>query len=171
MENKRIIGVFDDEKNLFDSIDLVQEKGYKISDVITPFAIETIFEKLKLKTRINVAAYFYGAIGGVLGIFLALYYIAVISYPYNIGGKPTLSLSFIILMFVGTILVVVISTLMTFFIRDKKGPGAKEHFQYEGITDDRFLILIERTPDLSAEDVNSINAIMMGNGALKIDEQ
>lgn len=171
MENKRIIGVFDDEKSLFDSIDLVQEKGYKISDVITPFAIETIFEKLKLKTRINIAAYFYGAIGGVLGIFLALYYIAVISYPYNIGGKPTLSLSFIILMFVGTILVVVISTLMTFFIRDKKGPGAKEHFQYEGITDDRFLILIEKTPDLSADDIKKITTIMKSNGALKIDEK
>ncbi len=171
MENKRIIGVFDDEKKLFDSIDLVQEKGYKISDVITPFAIETIFEKLKLKTRINIAAYFYGAIGGVLAIFLTLYWIAVISYPYNIGGKPTLSLSFIILMFVGTILVVVIATLMTFFIRDKKGPGAKEHFQYEGITDDRFLILIEKTPDLSAEDIKKINAIFNSNGALKVDEK
>lgn len=171
MKYTKIIGVYDDEQHLFDSIDHVQEKGYTISDVITPFAIETVFEKLKLKSRINVAAYFYALFGGVIGVFLFLYYTAAVSYPLNIGGKPSLSLTFVVIMFVGTILVTVTSTLLTFFIIDKKGPGAKEHFQYEGITDDRFLILIDKTPKLSDKDVKQINAIMKENGALKVDEQ
>ena len=121
MENKRLIGVYDDEKKMLSSIDSVQQNGYKIADVITPFAIEEVFEKLKLKSRINVAAFLYGLFGGVIGVFLFLYYTFVIDYPLNIGGKPSLTLTFVVIIFVGTILVTVLFTLLTFFIRDKKG--------------------------------------------------
>ncbi len=171
MENTRIIGVYDDEKKLFASIDSIQEKGYEIADVITPFAIEEIFEKLNLKTNINIAAFLYALFGGVIGVFLFLYYTAVFDYPLNIGGKPPLSLTFIVIIFVGTIFVTVLLTLLTFFIRDRKGPGAKEHFQYPGITDDKFLILIDKSPDLTDKDVKGINKILSDGGAIKIDEK
>jgi hypothetical protein len=74
-------------------------------------------------------------------------------------------------MFVGTILVTVLFTLLTFFIRDKKGPGAKEHFQYPGITDDIFLILIDKTPELSDKDIKGINKLLTNGGAIKVDEK
>jgi hypothetical protein len=72
---------------------------------------------------------------------------------------------------VGTILVTVLFTLLTFFIRDKKGPGAKEHFQYPGITDDTFLILIDKTPELSDKDIQGINKLLTDGGAIKVDEK
>jgi hypothetical protein len=171
MEHNRIIGVYDDEKKLFASIDSIQENGYEIADVISPFAIEEVFEKLKLTTKINVAAFLYALFGGVIGVFLFLYYTAVLDYPLNIGGKPSLSLTFVVIMFVGTILVTVLFTLLTFFIRDKKGPGAKEHFQYPGITDDIFLILIDKTPELSDKDIKGINKLLTNGGAIKVDEK
>jgi hypothetical protein len=171
MDNKRIIGVYDDEKKLFASIDSIQEKGYEIADVITPFALEEVFDKLNLKSRINIAAFLYALFGGVIGVFLFLYYTAVLDYPLNIGGKPSLSLTFVVIIFVGTILVTVLFTLLTFFIRDKKGPGAKEHFQYPGITDDTFLILIDKTPELSDKDIKGINKLLTEGGAIKIDEK
>jgi ABC-type amino acid transport system permease subunit len=171
MEYNRIIGVYDDEKKLFASIDSIQENGYEIADVISPFAIEEVFDKLKLTTKINVAAFLYALFGGVIGVFLFLYYTAVLDYPLNIGGKPSLSLTFIVIIFVGTILVTVLFTLLTFFIRDKKGPGAKEHFQYPGITDDTFLILIDKTPELSDKDIKGINKLLTDGGAIKVDEK
>ena len=171
MEHNRIIGVYDDEKKLFASIDSIQENGYEIADVISPFAIEEVFDKLKLTTKINVAAFLYALFGGVIGVFLFLYYTAVLDYPLNIGGKPSLSLTFVVIIFVGTILVTVLFTLLTFFIRDKKGPGAKEHFQYPGITDDTFLILIDKTPELSDKDIKGINKLLTDGGAIKVDEK
>lgn len=171
MGNAKIIGVYKDEKSLFASIDRIQEKGYKIADVITPFAIEKLFDKLKLKTRINYVSFLYGLFGGVIGIFAFLYFTAVVDYPLNIGGKPQLSLTFVIIIFVGTIFVTAVLTLLTFFIREKKGPGAQVHFDYPGITDDTFLILINKTKDLTEDKVKEINEMMMANGAIQVDEK
>ncbi|MEA1898528.1 MAG: hypothetical protein U9N53_12790, partial [Bacteroidota bacterium] len=66
---------------------------------------------------------------------------------------------------------VVFGTLLTFFIREKKGPGAKIDFEYPGVTDDRFALLIEKTKDLSKENIIEINQIIKNSGAIKVDEQ
>ena len=166
---KRIIGVYKDEDVLLNAIDKIQHYGIRISDVITPYAIEPVFEKLHLKTYINVAAFFYALFGGVIGIFWGLYYTFVIDYPLNIGGKPNLSLTFVVLIFVGTILVTVVGTLLTFFIIEKKGPGAKPHFEYPGITDDTFVILIDAPQD--DKDEQKIREVFEETGALKVDER
>ncbi|MEA1896530.1 MAG: quinol:electron acceptor oxidoreductase subunit ActD, partial [Bacteroidota bacterium] len=96
MEYSKIIGIYDDEQKLYTSIDQIQEKGYKVADVVSPFPLEELIEKLGVKTRINIAAFFYALIGGVIGISAFLYYTAVIDYPMNIGGKPSLSLTFVL---------------------------------------------------------------------------
>ncbi len=171
MEYSKIIGIYDDEQKLYTSIDQIQEKGYKVADVVSPFPLEELFEKLGVKTRINIAAFFYALIGGVIGISAFLYYTAVVDYPLNIGGKPPLSLTFVVIIFVGTIFMVVLGTLLTFFIREKKGPGAKIHFEYPGVTDDKFALLIEKTKDLSEENIIEINQIIKNSGAIKVDKQ
>jgi hypothetical protein len=167
---KRLIGVFDDDSKLLQGIDKILEANIKISDVITPFAVEEVLDKLKIKTNLKTAAFFYALLGGVIGIFLGLYYTFVIDYPINIGGKPNLSLTFVVLIFVGTILVTVLSTVTTFFVIEKKGPGAKPHFEYQGITDDRFLILIEKDT-LSEDEIQKVSQLMLDSGAIKIDEK
>ncbi len=167
---KRLIGVFDDDGKLLQAIDKVQQANVKISDVITPFAVEEVLEKLKIKTNLKTAAFFYALFGGVIGIFLGLYYTFVIDYPINIGGKPNLSLTFVVLLFVGTILVTVLSSVITFFAIEKKGPGAKPHFEYPGITDDTFLLLIDHN-GMSKEQIDAVSQLMTESGAIKIDEK
>ncbi len=167
---KRLIGVFDDDGKLLQAIDKVQQANVKISDVITPFAVEEVLEKLKIKTNLKTAAFFYALFGGVIGIFLGLYYTFVIDYPLNIGGKPNLSLTFVVLLFVGTILVTVLSSVVTFFVIEKKGPGAKPHFEYPGITDDRFLLLIDQS-GMNEDEIKKVSQLMTDSGAIKIDEK
>jgi len=58
-----ILGVYDDEDKLLSSIRKIREKNIKISDVVSPYPIEEVFEELKLKTRIPVAAFIYGIFG------------------------------------------------------------------------------------------------------------
>ncbi len=167
MDNQMILGVYDDEDKLLSSIRKIREKNIKISDVVSPYPIEEVFEELKLKTRIPVAAFIYG-IFGLLATFGFLYWTSVINYPLVFGGKPQNTLSFVIVIFVMVIFVVVSFTLTTFFLIEKKGPGAKPYFEFPGISDDRFVIIINKT---SGTDVSQINKLLKEGGALEVTEQ
>lgn len=169
-ERNQIIGVFDDEKWVYASMDAIKTKGYKINDVISPFPLEGVFERLKLKTRINVAAFLYGLLG-FIAVLVFLYWTNVIDYPIKIGGKPQFSLAFVVVLFVATILFAVFFTLITFFIVDQKGPGKKPDFVYPGITDDTFLIIIDKESAMKEDDLQQIRAIMKENGVIRIDER
>ena len=170
MNVQRIIGVFNDEDKLLNSIDSLQEKGFDIDDVITPFAIEKVFEKLKLKTRINKLAFIYGVIG-FFAISAFLYWTNVIDYPLMTGGKPQFNISFVVVIFIVTILFVIFFTLITFFVTKNKGIATKSKFNYQGASDDKFLILINKTKKLTDDDVKKINEIMVQNGAINIDKR
>ena len=167
MDNQNILGVFDNEDKLLSSIHKIREKNIKISDVISPYPIEKVFEELNLKTRLPVAAFIYGIIG-LLGTFGFLYWTSVVNYPLVFGGKPQNTLSFIIVIFVMVIFTVVLFTLITFFIREKKGPGSKPYFEFPGIADDKFVIIINKTHDT---DVSQINKLLKEGGAIEITEQ
>jgi hypothetical protein len=167
MNKTRILGVFDDEEKLIASVRSIREKGILIHDVITPYPINELFDELKLKTRIPVASFLYGVVAFIV-TFGFLYWTSVVNYPLVFGGKPQNTLSFVIIIFVMIIFVTTLFTILTFFIREKKGPGAKVHFEFPGITDDRFVIIIDKDPDM---DLDSVNKILNDGGALEVKEQ
>lgn len=167
MTSKKIFGVFDNEDNLISSIRTIRDKGIKISDVVSPYPIHEVFEDLKLKTRIPVAAFFFGLFG-LLATFGFLYWTSVINYPLVFGGKPQNTLSFVIVIFVMVINITIALTIVTFFLREKKGPGAKPEIEYPGITDDKYLIVIDVAADT---DVNSVNELLKSGGAVEVTEQ
>ena len=68
MNNQKILGIYDDESKLISSIQSLQDKGYKVKDVVSPYPIEKVFELLKLKTRLPALAFLY-AIIGLIGTF------------------------------------------------------------------------------------------------------
>jgi len=167
MNNQKILGIYDDENKLISSIQSLQDKGYKVKDVVSPYPIEKVFELLKLKTRLPALAFLY-AIIGLIGTFGFLYWTSVINYPLVFGGKPQNTLSFVIVIFVMVIFVVVSLTLTSFFIAEKKGPGAKPGFEYPGISDDKYVIIIDKTQDL---DIDSVNKLMKKESAIEVTEQ
>jgi hypothetical protein len=167
MNNQKILGIYDDESKLISSIQSLQDKGFKVKDVISPYPIEKVFELLKLKTRLPAAAFIYGLLG-LIGTFGFLYWTSVVNYPLVFGGKPQNTLSFVIVIFVMVIFVVVSLTLTTFFIAEKKAPGVKPSFEYPGITDDKYVIIIDKTQDL---DSKTVNDLMKKEGAIEVTEQ
>jgi hypothetical protein len=74
-------------------------------------------------------------------------------------------------MFVGTIFVGLLLTFTTFFIRQKIGPGKKVVMIDPRTTDDKFAIVIEKTEDLSDEDVKRITFILKETGAVEVSEK
>ena len=167
MTNTKIFGVFDDEDKLLSSIRKLKEKGVKISDVISPYPVEEVFHELKLKTRLPVAAFIYAVIG-LVATFGFLYWTSVISYPLVYGGKPQNTLSFVIVIFVMVINITIAFTLISYFVREKKGPGAKPGIEYPGISDDKFLVIIDKSDDVNAKEINDL---FKAGGAVEITEQ
>lgn len=167
MTNSNIFGVFDNEDTLISAVRQVQEKGIQIKDVVSPYPIEKLFPLLKLSTRIPIAAYIYGVFG-LLGTFGFLYWTSVINYPLVFGGKPQNTLSFVIVIFVAVIFVTILSTIITFFLREKKGPGAVPAYEYEGMTDDKYFIIVENAP---GTDVESVKSTLKAGGAVEVTEK
>ena len=167
MNKSAIYGVFDNEDKLLDAVRTIRDKDIKITDVVSPYPIEELFHLLKLKTRIPAAAFLYG-IFGMLGTFGFLYWTSVINYPLVFGGKPQNTLSFVIVIFIMVIFITVLSTIITFFLREKKGPGAVPKYEYEGMTDDKYFIIIEKSNDVDTDEVNSL---LKAGGAIEVTEK
>lgn len=167
MNNTNIYGVFDNEDQLLSSVRSINDKGISIKDVVSPYPIEALFDLLKLRTRIPIAAYIYGVFG-MLATFGFLYWTSVINYPLVFGGKPQNTLSFVIVIFVMVINITIAATIVTFFVREKKGPGAMPLYEYEGMTDDKFFIIIENSSDVDPDEVNKL---LKSGGAVEVTEK
>ena len=168
MTKTNIIGVYDDEDLIVEAIHHIQKKGIKIKDVFTPIPIHGVFEALKLKTRLPMATFLYGVFG--TGItFAFLYWTSVVSYPLKFGGKPLNSLSFIIIMFVGSIFIATFLTFMTFFIRQKLHPGKEVQVLDPRSTDDKFIIVIDKD-DKSDKEIEAIKTAFKESGASEVNE-
>jgi len=164
-----ILGVYDDENDVNHAIDKLQEGGIVVKDVFSPFPLHHIWDKLKQTTLLPYATFAYGAVGAI-GSFALLYWTSVISYPLKFGGKPLNTLSFIIIMFVLTILVGTVFTALTFFIRQKLYPGKESVMPDPRTVDDKFVIVIEKTETMDSDELKKIKSLLTETGAVEVNE-
>ena len=145
MKNKKYITVvFEDEVPLLQAVQILQDSGKNILDVLTPFPVHGLDKALKMKrTRIPGAGFICGATGGLFG-FLAQAWIFTVDYPLVFGGKPYLAVpSFIPVTFELTVLFTALGVVSAMFIRSRFIPRKKFEPIHERITNDRFVILVE----------------------------
>ena len=106
--NQPIYGVmaeFDNPTALVNAARATREKGYRKLDAFTPFPIEELSDALHLhKNKLPLLVLIGGIVGGSLGYALQ-YFVSVLYYPINVGGRPLHSWpSYIIITFEMTIL-------------------------------------------------------------------
>ena len=108
-----LMAEFTDPTALVAAARRTREQGYRTLDAYTPFPIEELNEALDLhRNRLPLIVLIGGIIGGLTG-YLMQYYIAVIHYPLNVGGRPLHSWpAFIIVTFEMTILFAGISAVL-----------------------------------------------------------
>jgi len=81
------------------------ESGYQKIDAYTPFPVEELAEAIGFHSNRVALVTLVGAIIGGLSGYLLQYWIATISYPINVGGRPYHSWpAFIVVTFEMTIL-------------------------------------------------------------------
>ncbi|MBE0663581.1 MAG: DUF3341 domain-containing protein [Bacteroidales bacterium] len=164
MSSKTIIGVFDDENLVVNTIRKLNEKKVRIRDVYGPFASHDIISAIAKPSRLPHLSFLFGA-GTVFGTFAFLYYTSVVDYPHIYGGKPVFSFPpMVVIMYLATILVTGTLSVFTFLGISGMYPGKKAQMPGIGTMDDKFFLVIDEN-DANA---TSAEALLMQHGALEI---
>ena len=158
MSNKLVYGIYDDEEILLTAVKEIRSKDIDIKEVYSPFPIHGLDHALGLKrTRLAIAAFFYGALGCIFA-FAMTYYIMIIDWPMNIGGKPSFAYylnmpAFVPILFEMTVFFAAHLMVITYFFRSKLFPGQTASNPDLRTTDDKFLMEIESDNDKSISDL------------------
>ena len=73
---------------LIHAVEKAREAGYRRMDAYTPFPVEGLTEAMGLKRNMVPFITLLGGLAGGLGGFAFQYWVNVIAYPLNIGGRP-----------------------------------------------------------------------------------
>ena len=88
---QRLFGLaaeFDSPEALVEAAERLRDAGYTRAEAYTPFPVEGLSRALGFRRTKIAMIVLIGAIIGTAGAFGMQWYANVISYPWNIGGKP-----------------------------------------------------------------------------------
>ena len=162
--------LYDDDDVVLSAVKKIREKGYTVKEVFSPFPIHGLDKAMGLApTRLSVAGFLYG-LAGLTTASVVTYYMMIVDWPQNIGGKPNFTWglnmpAFVPIMFEMTIFFTAHLMVWTFFMKNKLYPGAKPQNDDPRVTDDKFLMEIE----LSGEK-DELLALLKDTGAIEISE-
>ena len=100
-----LMAEFDSPNDLLQAARKAYAEGYRRLDAYSPFPIEQVSEAIgHHRSRVPLVVLVGGLLGGICG-YLMQYWISVVSYPINVGGRPLNSWpAFIVVTFEMTIL-------------------------------------------------------------------
>ena len=142
-----IMAEFENPTDLVAAAQKVYSLGYRRINGYSPYPIEELSEAIGFtKTSLPLIVFIGGLIGGLSGFFMQ-YWIEVIDYPINVGGKPTNSWpAFIPITFEMTVLFAAFSAVLGMLILNKLPQPYHPVFNLPNFalaTRDRFFLAIE----------------------------
>lgn len=146
MSRRLFLAVFDREEDVLGATQSSREHGFKIADVYAPYAVHGMDKAMALPpSRLPWVCFALGLIGATFKVWFE-YWTTWIDWPINVGGKPWDSLpAFVPVTFEVMVLLAGVSTVIAFFIVAKLRPGKKPSIPLAGVTDDKFLLVLEET--------------------------
>jgi len=137
-----LIGVYSDPDILMEAADGARKKGWKHLDAYTPYPIHGLDKALGLKASwVPWVTLAMGLTGAALGFTLE-YWVHVLKWPINIGGKPLNAWpAFFPVMFESGVLIGGISTFVAMWAACKL-PSKNPVIHDERFTDDKFGLVI-----------------------------
>jgi hypothetical protein len=101
-----LLAEFGDPEALLSAARRARRAGYERMDAFSPFPIEGLAEELGFRSKALPLVVLVGGVLGAVGGYLLQYYLNVVDYPINVGGRPIHSIPmFVIVTFELTILV------------------------------------------------------------------
>ena len=142
-----VVAEFENPSDLVAAARRVYSLGYRRINGYSPYPIEELSEAIGFThTSLPLIVFIGGLVGGIGG-FLMQYYIEVIDYPINVGGKPYNSWpAFIPITFEMTVLVAAFSAVLGMLVLNKLPQPYHPVFNLPNFamaTRDRFFLAIE----------------------------
>ena len=169
-----LVAEFDTPEHLLSAARRAFADGFRKMDAYTPFPVEGLAEAIGFqRTRLPLIVLIGGIIGCVGGFFLQ-YWIAVLDYPINVGGRPLNSWpSFIPVTFELTILLAALSAV--FGLLALNGLPMPYHplfnvERFELASLNRFFLCIEaKDPRFDAEQTRSFLEATGAHGVYEVE--
>jgi hypothetical protein len=112
-----LMAEFSEVTTLVDAAKRSHAEGYRRVDAFTPFPVHELFDALKLDDKRLPLAVLLGGITGCVAGFGLCYWVSVIAYPHNVGGRPLNSWpSFIPVTFEVTILLASLTAVLSLIL-------------------------------------------------------
>ena len=83
-----IIAEFDDPDDLIAAAGRAHADGYRNMDAYTPFPVHGLAEAIDFKDDRLPWMIFLAGVAGAFGGYLLQYFVSVVDYPLNVGGRP-----------------------------------------------------------------------------------
>jgi hypothetical protein len=108
-----LMAEFDNPEDLLAAAQRAYDEGYRRMDAYSPFPVEGLADAIGFhRSGLPLVVLIGGVLGG-LGGYLMQYYLSVIDYPLNVGGRPLHSApAFIPVTFELTILVAALAAVL-----------------------------------------------------------
>ena len=153
-----VMGEFENPEELIHAAKRIREAGYRHVDAYAPFPVEGLSEALGLKRNLVPLLTLTGGLLGGLGGFLFQYWVAAVSYPLNVGGRPFNSWpAFIPVTFELTVLGASLFSVFGMLVLNKLPQPYHPVFNVERFshaTTDRFFLCVEaHDPKFHLEEV------------------
>jgi hypothetical protein len=162
-----LMAEFDNPTDLVEAARRTYDAGYRRINGYSPFPIEELSDAIGFhSSRLPLIVLIGGILGGLAGYFM-MYYMEVIDYPINVGGRPFHSWpSFIPITFETTVLGAALAAIFGMLALNKLPQPYHPVFNAERFalaTRDRFFLVIEADDpkfdhDKVLEFMNTLNA-------------
>lgn len=168
MSNKVIQAIYNDDDVLLHAVKKVKAENHHIEEIFTPFPVHGLDKAMGLEhTRLAICSFIYGCIGISVATAM-MYYMMIVDWPQNIGGKPSFTFienmpTFVPIMFEMTVFFAAHLMVLTFYMRSRLWPFKEAENPDVRTTDDHFLM------EVALEDnENELTALLEATGAVEI---
>lgn len=168
MSSKVIQAMYTDDDVLMAAVKKVRQENHHIEEVFTPFPVHGLDKAMGLApTRLAITAFMYGCVGLAVATVM-MYYIMIVDWPQDIGGKPSFSYlenmpAFVPIMFELTVFFAAHLMVITFYLRSRLWPFKEAENPDPRTTDDHFLMEVAVHGDEEA-----LKALLLETGATEI---
>jgi len=169
-EQSFIVATFSNPDKLVRAVETVRSQNFNVYDVYAPYPIHGLDHAMGVRrSRLPWVTFIIGMCA-LAGALVLQYYTAVLDWPLNVGGKPNNStLAFLPVTFELTVLLGGLSTVLALFIRGRLYPGKKEQLIVEGVTNNKFALVL-RKKDASF-DTRRARQLLEQSGADRVQEK
>lgn len=170
MSDRLLLAKFDHEDNLLAAVVAVRERGLRIVDAFTPYAVHGLDRAMGLKpSRLTWVCFACGMLGA-LGMLWFEHWSASVDWALDVGGKPWNSLpSDVPVAFEAAVLLAGFGSVFALLAVSRLYPGKHPKVIDPRVTDDRFVLLIDEAD--AAFDADAVRNLLAEYDVVETEER